>query len=74
MPIRRAPFVGAPVTVVFLARRVGGKVEEIDDGGRRLLVVTEDDELIAFTLRPASGHFVEENRASGGARLVFDET
>ena len=73
MPIRRAPFVGAPVTVVFLGRRVSGKVEEVQDDGRRLLVVTEDDELLAFTLGPASGRFVEESRAAGGARLIFDE-
>jgi hypothetical protein len=73
VPLRRAPFVGAPVTVVFLGRRVPGSVEEIHDGGRRLVVITDEGETIAFTLGRASGRFVEENRASGGARLIFEE-
>jgi hypothetical protein len=47
-------------------------VEEIHDDGRRLLVVTEDDDLIVFTLAPASGRFAEEGAGAGGARLVFE--
>jgi hypothetical protein len=73
VPLRRAPFVGAAVTVVFLARRVRATVEEMGDGGRRLVVVTEDGEPITFVLSPATGNFVEEGRAVGGARLTFDE-
>ena len=73
MPIRRAPFVGAAVTVVFLARRVAAEVERVEDGGRRLVVVTEEGEAIAFALRLASGTFFEEERGSAGARLVFGD-
>jgi hypothetical protein len=73
MPPRRAPFVGAPVTVLFLGRRVSGTVEEVGDHSRRLVVLTADDELIVFTLRAGTGYFVEEGGDSTGARLVFDE-
>jgi hypothetical protein len=73
MPLRRSPFVGAHVTVVFLARRVGGTVEEIGDDGRRLVVLLDDGDMVAFVLSPATGRFVEEDRAVGGARLTFDD-
>jgi hypothetical protein len=72
MPFRSAPFVGAHVTVVFLARRVGGTVEEVFDEGRRVVVVTEDDEVIAFTLSAATGNFMEEGKPVGGARLAWN--
>ena len=71
MPLRRAPFVGARVTVVFLARRVPGTVEEVFEGGRRVVVVTEDDEVIPFVLTAATGNFMEEGKAVGGARLAW---
>ena len=60
------------MTVVFLARRVGGSVEEMYDDGRRLVVVTDDGELLTFVLSPATGNFAEEGRSVGGARLTFD--
>jgi hypothetical protein len=71
--LRRAPFVGAEVTVVFLARRVRGTVEELAEDGRRLVVATEDGERIRFGLSPATGSFLEEGRAVGGARLTFGD-
>jgi hypothetical protein len=37
-----------------------------------VVVVTEDGELFAFVLSPATGNFMEEGRAVGGARLTFD--
>jgi hypothetical protein len=73
MPVRRAPFVGAHVTVVFLARRVGGMVEEVFDEGRRVVVVTEDDEVITFVLSAATGNFMEEGKVVGGARLAWQD-
>jgi hypothetical protein len=74
MALRKAPFVGAHVSVLFLARRVPGTVEEITAGGRRLVVLTEEGELTAFTLRKGSGYFVEEEGPdSSGARLRFEE-
>ena len=73
MSLRRAPYVGAPVTVAFLARNARGTIEEVGDEGRRVVVVTDDGELIAFTLSPATGNFIEERRPVGGARLTFQE-
>jgi hypothetical protein len=73
MPPRRAPFVGAPVTVILLARRVPGTVEEIHDGGRRLTVLTEDGDLMTFTLSRGRAHFVAEGSGSTGARLTFED-
>jgi hypothetical protein len=61
------------VTVVFLGRRVGGTVEQVEDDGRRLIVVTEEDETIAFALGRASARFVEESEGATGARLIFEE-
>ena len=58
---------------MFLGRRVAGTVEQIDDGGRRLMVATDDGEAIAFTLAQASARFVEESRGTTGARLIFEE-
>lgn len=57
---------------MFLARRVRGSVEEVADGGRRVVVVTEDGEAIEFALSPATGSFLEIGRSVGGARLLFD--
>jgi hypothetical protein len=73
MSLRRAPFVGARVTVVFLARRVGGTIEELADGGRRVVVATDDGERIGFALSPATGSFLEAGRAVGGARMMFGD-
>ena len=73
MPLRRAPFVGARVSVVFLSRRVSGMIEEVFDGGRRVVVVTEDDEVIPFVLIAATGNFMEEGKAVGGARLRWED-
>jgi len=65
--------VGAQVTVVYLARRVRGTIEEVADGGRRVVVVTEDDEVVPFVLIQATGNFMEEGKAVGGARLAWRE-
>jgi hypothetical protein len=73
MPPRRAPFVGAPVTVILLARRVPGVVEEVREEGRRLVVLTDDGELKTFVLSRGRGHFVEERSGSTGARLTFED-
>jgi hypothetical protein len=58
--------------VRFLARRVGGSIEEVDDDGRRLLVVTDDGEPIRFELNPATGLFEREG-PTGGAKLSFED-
>jgi hypothetical protein len=71
-PRRRAPIVGARVTVAFLARRVGGAIEQVDSDGRGLLVVTDDGETLRFVLSQATGSFVEEG-PTGGAKLAFED-
>jgi hypothetical protein len=73
MPPRRAPLVGAPVLIWFLARRVSGTIERVEEGGRRLVVATEEGEVMTFVLGRATGHFMQEGQAIGGARLTFLE-
>jgi len=69
---RRQPRVGTEVTVALLARRVCGVVEAVNDGGRRLTVLTEDGELMEFGLSQATGTFTGGGSQSG-ARLSFDD-
>lgn len=71
MPIRRMPTVGDHVSVVFLAVRVAGVIESVDEAERRLHVLTEEGELIAFTLDRATGIFRTASTPDG--RLVFEE-
>jgi hypothetical protein len=68
---RALPRVGDPVTVHQLGRRAAGVIEDVLDGGRRVVVSTEDDgELHVFELSPATARFVEGGRQAG-ARLTF---
>jgi hypothetical protein len=60
------------VTVALLARRLRGTVEEVRDGGRTLMVLTEDGETMEFALSRATGYFTRDGVQSG-ARLMFDE-
>jgi hypothetical protein len=71
MQPRALPRVGAPVTVFFLAARVRGEVVAIDSDLRRLDVLTEEGEIIPFTLQRTTGRFHSDDHA--GARLYFDE-
>jgi hypothetical protein len=68
---RQLPTIGAGVTVAFLARRVGGTVEAVEDGGRRVVVATEDGATMGFALNPATGYFTEGGLQEG-ARLLFE--
>lgn len=56
----------------LLARRVGGVVEEVRDGGRAITVLTEEGELMEFALNQATGRFTRGGTQSG-ERLSFDE-
>jgi hypothetical protein len=58
------------VTVVFLGRRVTGIVISIENGARRLVVRTEEDEMIAFSLSRATGTFLGDGSQTG-PRLLF---
>ena len=60
------------MTVSFLAARVRGTVEEVLDEGRRVLVLTDEGELIDFALSPVTGIFVRDGHQTG-ARLSFDD-
>lgn len=71
-PRRIAPAAGMSVTVSLLARNVRGVVEEVHEGGRRLVVLTEDGERQEYSLHRATGHFMRDGRQAG-ARLSFDE-
>jgi len=64
------PYVGDPVTVVFLAIRIEGVVTDVDYDARRVLVATEDGQALAFGLSRATGTFLADGRQSG-ARLLF---
>ncbi|MGI8430396.1 MAG: hypothetical protein ACR2OB_14110 [Solirubrobacteraceae bacterium] len=63
------PLLGGSVTVLYLGTTVSGVVTKIDDGGRGLLVVTEDGDTLTFALSRATGRFVDDGHL--GARLVF---
>jgi hypothetical protein len=62
---------GAAVTVVWLAHRVGGVIEAVDDDGRSLAVRTDDGEELRFALNAATGLFKEDGLQEG-ARLLFE--
>ena len=68
---RAMPYVGDPVTVVFLAARIEGVVTAVDDDARRVLVATEDGQALAFVLSRATGTFLVDGQQSG-ARLLFE--
>ncbi len=68
---RVLPRVGAAVTILHLDARVGGAVTEVQDGGRRLRVQTEEGESTDFVLRGATSTFTP-GAGSGWPRLVFD--
>lgn len=61
-PIRE----GDAVEIVYLALREPATVEAIEDGGRTVIVVADDGEVLRFRLA-ASGHFVT---ADHGCRLA----
>ncbi|MHB8657364.1 MAG: hypothetical protein ACYC91_05330 [Solirubrobacteraceae bacterium] len=70
MRIRRVPQLGGRVTVVYLASRVGGVVEQVADDLRRLTVLTDDGERIGFQLSQATASFLSTDGSH--ARLLFD--
>ena len=70
---RPIPHVGDSVTVVFLGARIDGVVTQVDDGGRRLSVWTDEGEALSFALSRATGHFHRDGEQSA-PRLVFDDT
>ena len=72
MRSRAVPRVGGSVVIVFLAERVPGVIECVEDEQRRLQVLTSEGERLTFTLNRALGTFVSDEGGSR-ARLVFGE-
>ena len=68
---RVQPVPGGRVTVVYLAYRVGGTIEAVEEGGRELTVLTDDGEALRFALNHATGLFTQDG-SQAGARLLFD--
>jgi hypothetical protein len=68
---RAIPHIGTPVTVVFLAARIAGVVTRVEDGARRVLVLTEEGDTVTFALSRATGTFLVDGQQSG-ARLLFE--
>jgi hypothetical protein len=66
------PRLGGSVVVNFLGAAVRGTVDEIEPGGRRLRVTTEDGETLWFALNRATATFTAEGHQTG-ARLSFEE-
>lgn len=54
---RAMPYVGRRVLVVYLGAVVEGVVHELEDSGRRLQVITDEGEQLAFELDPATAGF-----------------
>jgi hypothetical protein len=65
------PHVGRSVLVVYLDSRVGGVISDVLEGGRRIIVTTEEGERIGFVLNRATAAFTAE-RVRSGPRLIFE--
>ncbi len=68
-PSRPFPRVGMRATVRYLATTVGAVVEQVEDDGRRLIVLTDDGRRVEFTLRLATGQY---HAPADGPRLVLE--
>jgi hypothetical protein len=68
---RAMPYVGCSVVVRYLGTGTTGIVQRVEEGGRRLTVLTDDEETLTFALSPATGRFVTTGEPA--ARLLFAE-
>jgi hypothetical protein len=71
MHLRAMPIVGASVQIRYLGATARGTVREVDVDARRLVVLAEDGEMIAFTLNAATATFTADG-SQEGARLSFE--
>jgi hypothetical protein len=71
MPLRAMPRVGATVSIEYLGSTLRGVVDSVERDGRRLLVHTEDDRVMAFALNGATATFTADGSQTS-ARLRFD--
>ncbi len=72
MRSRTKPRLGGSVLVIYLGATAAGVVEQIEDGGRRLVVLTEEGSRLSFALNSATGTFALAGR-QWEARLRFDD-
>jgi hypothetical protein len=56
MRARIVPHVGSPVTVIYLGATVPGIIEQVDDDGRRLVVVTQEGGPVGAGAEDALGY------------------
>jgi hypothetical protein len=66
------PYVGRPVTLVYSGFADSGVVQRVEDGGRHLTVLTDDDHLVTFALNRATGRFTSVG-PEPSARLLFPD-
>ena len=71
MPLRAMPHVGGRVLIDYLGSTVGGVVQEVDEDGRRLEVLSDDGATLTFTLNRATATFTLDGGQTG-PRLRFD--
>jgi hypothetical protein len=64
------PRLGQEVTIEYLAGTARATVRRIEDGGRRLEVLTEDGATVTFALNRATATFTAGGEQTG-ARLRF---
>ncbi len=65
-PTRPLPRVGAKARIVhFGGGRERGTVQAVHDEGRRIEVLAEGGELLAFVLSPATARFVSADSGQG---------
>lgn len=64
------PQVGREVLIDFLGSTVAGTVQQVEAGGRRLEVETEDGSRLTFILNGATATFTADGLQTG-ARLRF---
>lgn len=67
---RAMPYPGRPVVVIYLGAVVGGTVKSVGDGGRSLVVVTDEGEELRFQLDRATASFTLPGGQTS-ARLRF---
>jgi hypothetical protein len=70
MPLRAMPQVGGRVLIDYLGSTVGGTVQQVDEDGRRLEVLTEEGTTLTFTLNRATATFTADGGQTG-PRLRF---
>jgi hypothetical protein len=70
--MRKLPCSGAHVQIAYLGVTHEGVIEEVQDQGRRVLVLTEEGEELTFILTALTGRYMADG-AQTGARLLLGD-